>query len=75
MNLIKLGPDFINVDRVAVVRDLSPEAGGGGPRLVRIEFAGGGSIELSTHAQGLLDWATENAVDATATEPPGPAPR
>jgi hypothetical protein len=67
MKLARLGTISINFDRVSTIRDLTPDPGGG-PRLVRIEFEEGHTVDVTTHAQQLIDW-----VNAQATEPV-PAP-
>ncbi|RUL89601.1 hypothetical protein [Tautonia sociabilis] len=68
MNLIRVGPIFVNFDRVTTVRDLTPEAGTG-PRLVRIEFDEGHTVDITAQAQWLLDWMISQATDVTPTAP------
>jgi hypothetical protein len=67
MNLVRFGSIFINFDRVSTIRDLIPDLGDG-PRLVRIEFEEGHTVDVTTNAQQLIDW-----VNARATAPV-PAP-
>lgn len=68
MTLIQIGSLFVNLDRVATIRDLTPEAATG-PRLVRIEFDGGRVVDVTAQAQPLLDWLRLQATDVSATAP------
>jgi len=65
MTLVKLGSIVVNFDRVALVRDVSPTPGGA--KLVRLEFGEEHRIDVSTHAQELLDWIDQNAANTTTT--------
>lgn len=60
MTLINVGSLTINFDQVALVRDLSPDPVNG-PRLVRVEFAGGHAIDLTAHAAEVMSWVAQNS--------------
>ncbi|QDV38279.1 hypothetical protein [Tautonia plasticadhaerens] len=64
MNLVRFGSIYVNFDRISTIRDLTPDPGDG-PRLVRIEFGQGHSIDVTANAQRLLDWADSRVLDAS----------
>lgn len=70
MNLIQLGRRYVNMDQVAQVYDLSTRdvAGEVVVGLLRIEFVGGGRLELTEAADSLLPW-----LDQQSTHLPPPA--
>ena len=63
MNLVRFGSIYVNFDRVSTIRDLTPDPGDA-PRLVRIEFEQGHSVDVTAHAQQLLEWANARVTDA-----------
>jgi len=68
MTLLKLGQLVINMDRALSIRDLSFDDGSGtGPTLVRVEFCDGRYLDISEHAQNLLDWLSQNTTDLTTS--------
>lgn len=69
MTLVRFGSLYINVDRVALIRDLTPGPGAG-PKLVRLEFTDGHSVDLSANAAPILSWAEATTVDAAGGSSP-----
>lgn len=69
MTLVRFGSLYINVDRVALIRDLTPDSGDG-PKLVRLEFADGHSVDVSANASPLLAWAEAMTIEAPGGSTP-----
>ena len=68
MNLVRFGSIYINFDRVAVIRDLTPGPSNG-PRLLRLEFTEGHLIDVTAHATELQNWINAHSDDITAQSP------
>jgi hypothetical protein len=67
MNLLRIGPTVVNLDRVTCIRDCSArDAQGRVVRpLFRIEFETGPAIDIARQAEALRDWLATNAAALT----------
>ena len=67
MNLVRIGSIHVNFDRVSLIRNLTP-----GPEdtqtLIRLEFAEGHHVDVTTHATELLQWVEQRSTDVA--DPP-----
>ncbi|MEW4571249.1 hypothetical protein AB1L88_25535 [Tautonia sp. JC769] len=67
MNLVRIGSIYVNFDRVSMVRNLTPDPEDT-QRLIRLEFAEGHHVDVTTHAAELLQWVEQRTTDVA--EPP-----
>ncbi|WP_152053636.1 hypothetical protein [Tautonia marina] len=67
MNLVRIGSIYVNFDRVAMIRNLTPDPDDPQP-LVRLEFGEGHHVDVTNHATELLQWVEQRMTDVT--DPP-----
>jgi hypothetical protein len=72
MNLIRAGKTYVNMDRVTHVCDLSTRDGGGRlvEGLLRIEFDGGGRIEVAGDSGAVLAWLDQQSTHLPPPDTP-----
>jgi hypothetical protein len=67
MNLVRIGSIYVNFDRVSMIRNLTPDPED--PQtLIRLEFAEGHHVDVTTHASDLLRWVEQRTTEVT--DPP-----
>ena len=71
MTLLKLGQVYLNLDSVTLIRDVSSRDGAGLllQGMFRVEFIGGGAMEVATDSETLRAWINGNLA---ALPPTGP---
>lgn len=67
MNLVRIGSIYVNFDRVAMIRNLTPDPEAS-ETLIRLEFDQGHHVDVTTHATELLQWVEQRMTDVT--DPP-----